>query len=400
MLLATFTLYLLFGVISLLVIVRSLKESSISSILLLAFGVRIVVMFLDYFEIIQIPGNGDAYHFHGNALANQTTADHFQDTNYVLFLTFFYRITDSSRLLAQYLNVLMGMVFLIYINKTLIIIDTKLQARRHIMAIASFMPNLIFFSAILLREAWIEMFLMLSVYDFVKWYKGGKMSSALLSIIFVIIASWMHSGCIFVVLGYIVCFALYDRKIKSVHFSTKLITVFALFCAFGFFLVVKAGDLFSKFVALQDSTVMDTMIGKYTTVEEAGSTYLGWLDVSSPFQAIVFAPLKMFYFLFSPIPLDWRSIMDVMAFLFDSCVYICFSYGIYKYGKEVKYENKHLIQFLMISFLVTTLVFSFGTTTSGTAVRHRAKIVAILFVCYGLTKVNKTKEIIYENCLL
>lgn len=404
MLIAQFLTYFFFIFASLFLVLRIVKESGMAGVFVLAFAIRIIVMYLDYFEMVQIPGNGDAYHFHGNALANQSTIDHFRDTNYVVFLTYFYRITDNSRLLAQYLNVLMGMTFLVYLNKTLRLSKVSFKNRKQIITIASFMPNLIFFSAILLREAWMEMFVMLSVYYFVKWYKaGGKPLYAILSILYVIMASWMHSGCLLIVMGYIVCFALYDRNTQSVYFSTKFISVFVLVCAIGFFLVTKAGDLFSKFIALQESTVMDTMIGKYATVEDAGSTYLKWLDVSSPIQAVVFAPLKMFYFLYSPIPLDWRSIMDVIAFMFDSSVYIFLSYWIYKNWKTVNDESKYLIRFLMISFILTTLVFSFGTSTSGTAIRHRAKICSILMVCYGLsrsTDEDRNKNIRYENSIL
>ena len=403
MLIATFALYLLFGVISFLIIVRSLKESSISSILLLAFGVRIIVMFLDYYEIVQIPGNGDAYHFHETAIDNQTTSDHFIDTNYAEFLTYFYKLTDCSRFLAQYLNVLMGMIYLLYLNYSLKIIGLKTIYRRQLVFMASFMPNLIFFSAILLREAWIEMFLMISIYHFIKWFVGqGKSSNLAIAFLAVVSASWMHSGSIFVIFGYIAGVTFYDRNTKSIRFSAKVIPVLTIMCVLSGGIIMSAGAFLDKFVVLFSSSasLMESFIDIYTPKVEAGSTYLTWLNVTSPLQAIIFAPLKMFYFLFSPIPLDWRSIMDVFAFLFDSTIYICLLYGIYLHRKEIVSEKKSLVLFLLISFFLATFILAMGTIASGTAVRHRAKIVAILFVCYGLTKVNKTKEIIYENCLL
>lgn len=392
MLLATFTLYLLFGVISLLIIVRILKESSISSVLLLAFGVRIVVMFLDYYEIVQIPGNGDACHFHETAIDNQTTSDHFVDTNYAEFLTYFYKLTDCSRLLAQFLNVLMGMIYLLYLNNSLKIIGLKTIYRRQLIFIASFMPNLIFFSAILLREAWIEMFLMISIYHFIRWFIArGTSLDLVVSVLAVVGASWMHSGSIFVLFGYIAGMAFYNRSNKTIQFSAKVIPVFAIICIFGGLLIMSSGEFLGKFAGLLGSSasLMEVFIDIYTPKVEAGSTYLTWLNVTSPLQAIIFAPLKMFYFLFSPIPLDWRSIMDVIAFLFDSTIYLCLLYGIYLHRKETNSEKKSLVLFLLISFFFATFILAMGTIASGTAVRHRAKIVAILFVCYGLTKSGK-----------
>ena len=69
-------------------------------------------------------------------------------------------------------------------------------------------------------------------------------------------------------------------------------------------------------------------------------------------------------------------------------------------NKTEKKEQKYLIRFLLISFFIATFVFAFGTIASGTAVRHRAKLIALLFVCYGLTRVYKAKVIKYENSLL
>ena len=202
-------------------------------------------------------------------------------------------------------------------------------------------------------------------------------------------AAWMHTGCVVLVLGYIVAYLVYNRKVRRVEYKKALIPSVVVLPLMIF--VIMGFDM-GKISIYQSSSIDDFMIDVYSAKTEAGSAYLQWLDISSPVQAVVFAPLKMFYFQFSPIPFDWRSLMDVTAFLLDSTVYIFLIYSFYKNKRKIAIGNRHLVAFLLVSFFVTTLVFSFGTIASGTAVRHRAKLCSFLMVCYGLTQCDKNNK--------
>jgi len=391
-LLVSFVIALLF--------LKTVHDPKVFRLLVLAFTTRIIVMLLDYYEIVSIPGSGDVEGFHSVASDNQNSTDITVFTNYTVLLTYIYRLTDCSKLLAQYVNVMMGMIFLYFLNKTLKLVKADRKTHLVILIIAAIMPNLIFFAAILLREAWIEMFLMMSIYYYVRWFLGvGKTTDAVLSILYVFCATWMHSGCVVVVLGYMLGFFVYNRRTKAIQFSNSFVPVMTMVVIMALFLISNADSFLGKFGHLGDSATEDMMVDVYTAKVEAGSTYLDWLTVTTPAQAVLFAPLKMFYFLFSPIPLDWRNLMDAIAFLLDSTVYIFLFYQIIK-RKSHSPERRYLIRFLLVSFFLATFVFAFGTIASGTAVRHRAKIVAILFVCYGLTGTNnqnKTKD--YNLCV-
>lgn len=379
--------------LSICILARQSKEPFVFRIMVVGFLARIIIMILDCYGIVGIPGNGDEEQFHLTALENQFSSEPFYITNYTVFLTYFYRFSDNSRLLAQYMNVLMGMMFLVYLDKTLRLINTNIKDRKTILLIATFMPNMIFFAAILLREAWIEMFLMMSIFYYIKWFLSkGKTYHAILSVSFVFFATWMHSGCIMVLIGYILSFFIYNRRTKSIQISNSFIPAFTLSAIAFFILVSNMESFLGKLGGIGDVATEDMMVDLYNVNREAGSRYLDWLDITTPTQAILFAPLKMFYFLFSPIPLDWRSPIDAIAFLLDSCIYIFLFYKIIKNQNDSK-ERKYLIRFLLVSFFLTTFLFAFGTIASGTAVRHRAKIIAFLFVCYGLTSINSINKL-------
>jgi len=108
----------------------------------------------------------------------------------------------------------------------------------------------------------------------------------------------------------------------------------------------------------------------------AGSTYLLWMQKLGIGMRLLLSPVRMFYLLFSPLPFDWRGLSDAAVFCVDSLVYIVLVVMMFRpplLGKAVQ-----LKRFLGYAVLLLTFVFAFGTTNSGTAVRHRAKFLPML----------------------
>lgn len=380
--------YLLALIFSGFLLYKSSLEPKTYRVLVWAFLLRVLLMFSDFMQVFAIPGSGaDTESFHEIAVSNQSVNSNNWEilTFYSTFLTILYSLTDCNRLFAQYLNVLMGMTTLVYLNKTLVILSVDIKRRLEILKIAAFMPNLIIFSSILLREAWAEMFVMMSLYFFVHWFVyTGKSSSIIKSLLCVLLASVMHAGCFFLAIGYIVCIITYDRKTVCIRVSKHSITAICVAGVFVLFVFANANFLLSRFGSLEGKAISEILVDLYSSPVEAESAYLQWIDVSSPLQGLIFAPLKMFYFLYSPIPLDWRGLMDIIAFIFDSSIYIYLSYKIFRIKIPIRSE-RYLIRFILIAFLMATFVFAFGTIASGTAIRHRAKILTLLLVCYGLS---------------
>lgn len=381
--------------LSIIILLYLPREKNLRKIFFWAFIARVLLMLIDLMQIIPIPGSGaDTENFHSTAVYNQNVPFGNWDviTNYSTFLTIVYSLTDCSRWFAQYLNVLMGMGMLLYLNKTLEVLSINNMIRLQIVKIAAFMPNVIIFSAILLREAWVEMFIMMSLYYFVHWYvRKGQGLHIVLSLACVMAASWMHAGSIAVAVGYLVCILVYDRYTSKIKISKYSYVALFMVAAFVLIVMVNADTLLSKLGSLEDKSVDEFVSDKYSNNEEAGSAYLQWVSFSSPVEVILFSPLKMFYFLYSPIPFDWRGLMDIIAFVFDSVVYIFLSYKIIRSKVQIK-KYRYLLLFIGISFLTATLVFSLGTIASGTAIRHRAKILTLLLVCYGLAMSNSCKK--------
>jgi len=106
---------------------------------------------------------------------------------------------------------------------------------------------------------------------------------------------------------------------------------------------------------------------------------------------MIYAPLKIFYFLFSPMPWDIRGLPDAIAFLFDSLFYIIIVPRMFRGLLHLDSNRKDKLVFrtLLLSFILITGVHAMGTIASGTAVRHRYKGLSLLIILWMILEEEK-----------
>lgn len=368
--------------------------SKFKNIFLIAYAIRLVLLFVDYYNFFPILHSGlDTEGFHRMSVSNASNKSFANIlTNYVYFISGFYMFLGECRLIVQYINVLFGMGVLCYLLKIFNTININDNLKKTLLLIVAIYPNLIIFSSILLREAWCQFFITCSLFYFIKWMKDGALLSFVLAVIAVLVASVMHSGCVFLILGYLIAFGFYNpknkknKKIVAATFSFSLMAVFLLF-------IFLSADVFTHhFNHLNEITLND---GLYMFESDGKSAYLTWINPTNITQIIFFAPLKMFYFLFSPLPFDWRGLNDIIAFFLDSVFFIYFLCVIVKNNRFVNNSfSKNTVRYLMISFVFLVFIFGYGTTTSGTAIRHRCKILPLVIVVFSIS-VSERKERTY-----
>lgn len=366
------------------------------NIVLLAFIIRILVLFLDVYHVIPIIHSGsDSEGFHEVAF-NNAVLEGFNGTwrtytNYSNLLSCIYLFCNAQRLVGQYLNVLLGMGVVYYILLSCRELNIGYRITRIVVAICSFFPTSIIFSGILLREAWQEFFIIYSLFYFIKWFKTGCVSCALIAISAVLFAAFMHSGCLFIMVGYLLSYIFYNPLLKRNSINISKLFVFSVLFVILFIFLFNTSMFTQKFAGIKDME-KDVFYERLKVKTDAGSKYLTWIDIDNGKQLIAFSPLKMFYFLFSPIPFDWRGVNDIIAFLLDAMLYICMVYNILKYKKFVRGVLHKLLYYIMISIFVTVFVFGYGTGTSGSAMRHRIKIMPLLIMEYAIIKNEQTEK--------
>jgi hypothetical protein len=125
----------------------------------------------------------------------------------------------------------------------------------------------------------------------------------------------------------------------------------------------------------------------------AGSRYLAALRITSIPTFIFYSPIKWLFYMFSPLPTNWRGVSDIAAFLLDGCVHLaCFWMSI-KCISYLKMANNNgnlnmMIRIIRTGFWAVILcgfVFGLGTSTAGTAIRHRSVMIGIESMLFGLS---------------
>lgn len=369
------------------------KSKTVTLIISISILFKIILLFIGYFDIFNLPHTGkDSLAFNREALkffSGETTISEVNRGNYPIFLGAIYKLLLPSALLAQFFNLFISTIGIIFFYKILNILNVEDRAVNISVFLLSFFPHALIFSVVLLRESLISFLIIMSLYYFVLWYKRNRNTHFIFSVLFLICASIMHSGVIVLLIPYF--FAFIFLKNGELLFSKTTILKFlitSIFFAISFIFFNEL--LFSKFNSFESSDELYETIGS-----EAGqSAYLTWINVDNFFQVLILLPLKTFYFLFSPLPFDWRGISDIISFLLDSSVYIIMviitALSLRRLKKE-NFENKNLYIILICAFLLTISVFAFGTVNAGTALRHRFKVFPLLLLIYSMHYISASK---------
>lgn len=364
--------------------------------LLLIFGgfvIRVIVLFIDlYVPSLPIFSSGtDTEYFHEISIiiANGMLPVSEGATAYVPFLSGLYYLIGDQRPFAQFLNVAFWVFAAVYLLKSLKYIGAEKKITFIVLLIFTLMPNSIFMSSILLRESIIIFFITISLYHFLKWFSERKFSDFLLAIGLALISMIFHSGMVGFVAAYILTFIFLSRETIKKNFSH--IFLYMLFFLVLSFLLFQNAELFlSKFVGLEERG------GKVLEISGAGdSMYLSSFNGMSGAIVFLVAPIKMFFFLFSPLPLDWRGMGDIVSFLFDSSIYLFLTgaivFGLWK--SKMPLSNKI---FILLFLALTVVVYSYGTQSAGTAMRHRNKIIPLLLLAFAI---SNNKQLIKLNAM-
>lgn len=344
----------------------------IAVILTLAYLLRLFVLYADTYHLVPNPFTGlDTEDFHTTTLAF-LAGDGPIKTNYTYVLAVFYRLFgDYGRFVAQFFNVLLsfGTVALLY--WALRMLEVSRKPLLIALAVVAFMPATVCLSGVLLREAWVQFFLMLSAFCFIRWYLKGGVWNELACLVFTFAAMLMHAGCIgalaVYMLGFLVCRTWKTEGVRTYALTAGVAALFILPLLF-----------FPELLLAKFTNAASAGDGLDIVPVVAGSTYLLWMQKLGVGVRLLLSPVRMFYLLFSPLPFNWRELSDAAVFCVDSLVYLVLIAWLFR--PPLLGRAMQLKRFLGYAVLLMTFLFAFGTTNAGTAVRHRAKFLPVLVV--------------------
>lgn len=244
-------------------------------------------------------------------------------------------------------------------------------------------PMEIIFSVAYLREMTIQCAFALSLYLFLSYIILRKKVSLIGAIFMAYICALIHSGMIAVLVSYVTVLAIYnpDKKILKIT-PAKLIFTFGIFA-----LALLSGSLSSateRFNSIDNTNDVLRRVGSIT----ANTDYIS--APSSSIGILLQTPLRLFYFILSPLPWQVYSFGTLIAFALDGTLRLIVVYQIYNLissSKKLPHTTRTLIKIFALIWISTHLLFSWGTNNFGTAMRHRLKIFPVeIILLYTLCK--------------
>ena len=407
------TLFLILSVI----VIRT-KGTDILKFLLVGFLLRAVLVILDQYFISLPGGNLDAKSYESHAF--------YISENYGLSILFnmftnedvalvpriisvFYSLTSRSEMMAQGISVALGTssIYLVY-RLTLIIWDKNAAIKASwIMALH---PSMILFSALVLREAYVTFFLLLTLIlsvIFIKKLFNLNTNSMKINYIFdkkkLIYFIFIFFGFYFlknlhgaIFIGYFVFlififyyFLKYEfSDLKKGKLKIKLILIISLiFVPFMLWyleiLMIPYIPGPERVLNLQDILLRRFRIGSISLLNgPLGSNYPLWTIPSDNVDFIPKIFLRIIYFLYSPFPWDIKRYDHLMG-LADSILMIYISICFWR-NRKLIWKNP-LTRFLFILLLTYFVLYGLGTSNFGTSIRHKTKFIFIL-VCLAAPK--------------
>lgn len=310
--------------------------------------------------------------------------------NYIKFLTAFFNFFGVSRFIAQYFNVLVYLLSIYYFYKILNLLEVDYKRKFFSLLIFAFAPANILLSVALLREPLMIFLNILALYHFILWYKDGKTFNFLFSIICIAFSSWFHSGMIGAIILYLIAFPFYKRDINKIVIKKNSIFLIILFVAILISLYSAFGSsvlsYFDRINGIEDITARNSV---------GNTDYLNFLNNTNSLPVLLlFIPLKIVYFYFSPMPWDCHTLNVLLVFIFSSSIYI------YLFCSALRNisENKTLKLMIMILLISLSTVYALGVSNAGTAMRHREKILPYVLILYAISGIpNKERGKKYEN---
>lgn len=255
----------------------------------------------------------------------------------------------------------------------------------------SITPVFIIHSIAFLREIPIAFFYVWSLKYFYKYLREGKSIEMLKAVILAGISAILHSGMIIVIFAYLVSIVFYSPRTK--HFSVKPFSVVLVTIAFLLIFSSPIGQsMLSKFGELEESEILQTISNHVTT--EATTSYIS--DTPSSMRAMILqTPYRTLLFELVPLPWQIRGGSTALSWLLDGTVRMVIFYWLMRLLFSLKKltiptEKKALVFVLLFIWIGFGILCGWGTSTYGTAIRHRVKIlptdILLAYLSYNVSR--------------
>ena len=323
-------------------------------------------------------------------------------TNYPPVLLGEFRVFGINRIVTCYVNAFLTMIALFYMLKCFRLLKINKRIACMLLFTLAFNPFAILWGSDIYREAVYLPLTSLSLYCFIKWSYRKSPCELVFATASVLPAAWLHTGYFFIVAGYAFVSLLDFKRITARRLINKAILLGGVVVVCGITLFTQFADkLAYRFSTIKDLVIFSSNFNAIQTMTNigSGSQYLKWMQGPTTFlNLLIKTPLRMFYFLYSPMAWDCYRLKDVVAFVTDSVVFLAalvlvVEFLINKKWKQEKYKKaSFLIIAIAFVIIITVIPFAWGTYNAGTALRHRNCLLPFICTQIGICLTVKKKR--------
>ena len=310
---------------------------------------------------------------------------------YSKFLGILFHLYGDDRLFVQFLNIIITMTAILIVIQIFRMLNIPGHIQMILVLLLSFYPHSLIFSSILVRESMISITVVLSLYFFVRWFKNRSTINAVLCILAILSGASFHTAVIGILFGYLFGFIFYNHSVRTLKFSVESVVPFTVFAVITTYIIVFPDVVSGLPIANKVDQVLDNNDNVYEAVTSArGDTaYLASMEVNNLFQLLLFSPIKVIYFITSPMPWNISKFNELISFLLDGVFYLTALILFIKNFYLVK--SRPILAILIISIFAGWFIFGLGISNAGTALRHRFKFFYIVIVALGVIWSKRSK---------
>lgn len=375
------------------------RYSYISTVVVVAFGLRLVAAVVHEWVYPLPHGTADAVVFEetaarwaeGGFLEAVSHINPARSYMYSWAAALLYAVTERSRLMLQGLNVIGGT--LIVVNAYLIAKSLWGKRRAHTIAwFVALFPFLIQISAVTHREVVIVFFLTLGVYFGIRWVDSGRGTHLVMALVLLGAAVLFHGGLFVAIavamacLGALGLWQLVSRLLSGRVRVGALVGLIGLVGVAGTILGTGALKTELSTVGAVAEVDVETVASMAEARAEDEAAYLEHTYPRTIGDMIVQMPLRVFYFLFSPLPWQVDSVYHAIGFV-DMSLYVLVFWGLWQSKERILADRRATLVLLVT--LATIAAFAAVTSNFGTAIRHRGKFIPLLAALWATPVLQK-----------
>jgi hypothetical protein len=244
-------------------------------------------------------------------------------------------------------------------------------------------PILILYSSLTMREVFITLLLLYGMLHLVLWVKTRKIKNAFIALMAFSLQLFFHPAlAVAAVLFLGLLFLYYNKRFfaslinnSSINVRSFLVIMFVLLL--GLYISLTVNTVSFEIIGYHTWLNLDTLVERASIMYTDTAAFPSWVIADNNMQLLLLLVPKLCYFLFSPFPWDISEFKHVLGLL-DGVVFIMLFLSIYSHRKYIKSNPQAFILLVFIIFL--SLVFTIGIGNFGTGIRHRSKMLPIIFI--------------------